>query len=355
MKLSKHILLELFRLYHKQLVDSHPLRCLIWECTLKCNLSCKHCGSDCKCDEATTNMSYQDFVSVLNSIKPHIPPEKLKITFSGGEPLMRSDIVECGNNLSQLGYSWGMVSNGLLLTKKRIAELVDAGLKSISLSLDGLEAYHNSFRDNQNSYNKVIEAIKELKKYPTVFTSVVTCVTPDNLQQLDVLKTMLIDELKIGSWRMYPVFPVGRAANNRDLLLDSEQLHALLSFIQIHRKKGNNIKFSCEGFLGDYEGEVRQHFYYCMAGVTVASIRANGDISGCNSIRFNYAEGNIYKDNFWDVWQNRFEKYRNRDWAKTGICSKCNAFRYCLGGGMHLRDVNGDVVNCLYNKLNSKS
>jgi len=351
MNLRKHLLLNLFRIYHKQVVKDHQLRCLIWECTLKCNLSCKHCGSDCSYNDRSSDMPYDDFANLLDTIEQHIPPHKLKITFSGGEPLMRSDLVECGRNLSMRGYSWGMVTNGLLLTKSKIAELVDAGLKSISISLDGTESYHNNFRGNSNSYLRVIEALRELKMYPSVFTSVVTCVTPDNIKWIETLKELLLDDVKINSWRLYPIFPIGRASTDASLLLQAEQLHVLLKFIKTYRKQGYNVKFSCEGFLGDYEGDVRSHFYNCVAGVSVASIRVNGDISGCNSIRYNYAEGNIYNDDFWTIWQERFQKYRNRTWAKSGVCASCKVFKYCLGGGMHLRNENNELVNCLYNKL----
>lgn len=351
MKLSKHILLTLFNLYHKQVVAEHQLKCLIWECTLKCNLSCKHCGSDCTYNNEMRDMPYDDFVTALDALEQHIPPQKLRITFSGGEPLLRTDLIECGKDLTLRGYSWGMVTNGLLLTQRKIAELADAGLKSISISLDGLESYHNHFRGNSNSYQRVIEALKELKKYPSIFTSVVTCVTPENIDQLESLKVLLLDDITIGSWRLYPIFPIGRASLDSSLLLQTKQLHGLLGLIKQYRESGYNVKFSCEGFLGDYEGTVRPHFYNCMAGVSVASIRVNGDISGCNSIRYNYSEGNIYKDNLWEVWQTGFNKYRNRSWAKSDICSKCKVFRYCLGGGMHLRDKNGEIVQCLYNKL----
>ena len=351
MKLNKHILLTLFNLYHKQVVAEHQLKCLMWECTLKCNLSCKHCGSDCTYNNEMRDMPYEDFATALDELEPHISPQKLRITFSGGEPLMRTDLIECGKDLTLRGYSWGMVTNGLLLTQRKIAELADAGLKSISISLDGLESYHNHFRGNSNSYQIVIEALKELKKYPSIFTSVVTCVTPENIDQLESLKVLLLDDITIGSWRLYPIFPIGRASLDSSLLLQTKQLHGLLGLIKQYRESGYNVKFSCEGFLGDYEGTVRPHFYNCMAGVSVASIRVNGDISGCNSIRYNYSEGNIYKDNLWEVWQTGFNKYRNRSWAKFGICSQCKVFRYCLGGGMHLRDKNGEIVQCLYNKL----
>lgn len=223
MKLSKHILLTLFNLYHKQVVAEHQLKCLIWECTLKCNLSCKHCGSDCTYNNEMRDMPYDDFVTALDALEQHIPPQKLRITFSGGEPLLRTDLIECGKDLTLRGYSWGMVTNGLLLTQRKIAELADAGLKSISISLDGLESYHNHFRGNSNSYQRVIEALKELKKYPSIFTSVVTCVTPENIDQLESLKVLLLDDITIGSWRLYPIFPIGRAS------LDSSLHHIIFA------------------------------------------------------------------------------------------------------------------------------
>ena len=88
---------------------------------------------------------------------------------------------------------------------------------------------------------------------------------------------------------------------------------------------------------------MRDHFYQCAAGVSVASIRVDGAISGCTSIRANFNQGNIYRDKFWDVWQNRFEPFRNREWARCGECASCKMFRYCLGGGMHLH---GDDGGC---------
>ncbi len=78
------------------------------------------------------------------------------------------------------------------------------------------------------------------------------------------------------------------------------------------RQEGRiHVNFACEGFLGPYEAEVRDQFYRCHAGISVGSIRINGAISGCPSIRANYDQGNIYQDNFMEVWNNRFEKFPN--------------------------------------------
>ena len=114
---------------------------------------------------------------------------------------------------------------------------------------------------------------------------------------------------------------------------------------------GMHISFACEGFLGEYEGEVRDHFYSCNAGISIASVLADGTISACPSIRSDYHQGNIYKDNFMDVWENGFREFRDREWAKKGQCADCSFFRYCEGNGMHLRDNNGELLVCHYNRL----
>ena len=116
-----------------------------------------------------------------------------------------------------------------------------------------------------------------------------------------------------------------------------------------------DISYSCEGFLGEYEQKVRDHFFYCRSGVEVASIRCDGGISGCTSVRSNMDQGNIYKDDFWDVWQNRFQVMRDRSWARKGQCENCKVWRYCEGSGLHLYDDNGDLLCCHYKKLKVES
>ena len=96
---------------------------------------------------------------------------------------------------------------------------------------------------------------------------------------------------------------------------------------------------------------VRDHFYECSAGVTTASVLADGSISGCPSIRANYYQGNIYSDSFMDVWEHRFRPYRDREWMRSGECADCKLFRYCEGNGMHLRDGDGRLLVCHHRRI----
>ena len=127
--------------------------------------------------------------------------------------------------------------------------------------------------------------------------------------------------------------------------LTAGEFDRVMDFIEATRKEGRiQLDYGCEGFLGGYEGKVRDGFINCTAGLTCASVLANGDIAACASIRSDYSQGNIYRgDDFLDVWENRYQKFRDRSWMKAlgDPCGSCRYFRYCLGGSMHLREADG--------------
>jgi radical SAM protein with 4Fe4S-binding SPASM domain len=85
--------------------------------------------------------------------------------------------------------------------------------------------------------------------------------------------------------------------------------------------------------------------------LSIASVRVDGSISGCNSIRSHYDQGNIYTDDFIDVWEQRFGIFRDRTPLRNGPCRDCRWWEYCLGNGMHLRDENGELILCNLQRL----
>lgn len=293
---------------------------------------------------------------------------------------MRKDLAEVGQALKQRGYPWGMVTNGLALTPKRFEELMKAGLRSMAISFDGMELDHNWLRQHPLAFEGATRAIKlaaqysqpnlnpslngrtsELEKNSLPFREgqgvgslvwdVVTCVNQRSIHHLDEIQQYLWS-IGVRNWRLITIDPMGRAADNPELMLTPDQHRQLLDYIREKRKEGIHVSYSCEGFMPDYEGEIRDHLYHCAAGVSVASILIDGSISACTSVRGKYYQGNIYKDDFWDVWENGFEPYRNRQWMKEkDPCRECKFFRYCEGGGMHLRREDGSLMLCHHKKI----
>jgi radical SAM enzyme (rSAM/lipoprotein system) len=299
------------------------------------------------------DMPVNDFLSAIDSLGQLVNPNTTMIVFTGGEALMRKDLEICGAELYQRGFPWGLVSNGYLLSEERLKSLLNAGLRSITISLDGLEKSHNWLRNNDMSFSKAIQAIALLAQVEDLRYDVVTCVNQKNYNELAELKKLLIS-LGVKEWRLFTIFPIGRAKEIDELQLTSIQFKGMFDFIKQTRAE-NTIKlnYGCEGFLGDYEGEVRDNFFFCRAGINVASVLADGSISACPDLRNNFIQGNIYHENFADIWQNKFQVFRDRSWTKTGICADCNFFRYCEGNGMHLRNENdGQLLFCHLHRIN---
>ena len=137
----------LFRVFRKNETAIHELNYLFWECTWRCNLSCRHCGSDCKSESCVPDMPFQDFLKAVEPLAQRYPRDSVIIAITGGEPLLRPDLAECGKILRNKGLRWGIVTNGMLYDEAMHAKLTAAGLSSITVSLDGLEATHNRKRN----------------------------------------------------------------------------------------------------------------------------------------------------------------------------------------------------------------
>ena len=345
--LRKRIALNLFRSYKKNESKIHKLNYILWECTLRCNLKCIHCGSDCKKEAGVLDMPIVDFLRAIDEVKEIVDPNSTTIVFTGGEALMRKDLEEAGMGLHKRGFPWGIVTNGMLLNKKRLDSLLEAGLRAVTISLDGLESSHNWLRGSSKSFDNAVNAIKLLPAVPDLKYDVVTCVNQKNFGELNELKDLLI-ACGVKEWRVFTIFPIGRAKEHSELQLEPAEFKGLFDFIAKTRKEGQiALNYGCEGFLGNYEREVRDNFFICRAGINVASILVDGSISACPNLRANFIQGNIYKDNFRDTWENRYSVFRDRSWTKTGICSSCEFFKYCEGNGMHLRDENtGELLFC---------
>ena len=92
-------------------------------------------------------------------------------------------------------------------------------METVSISIDGLEDTHNKFRGVPNSYQTIINNIKNLKKAGYVkHLQVTTVFHKENIDQLEELYEVMLG-LGIDSWRLVSMDPIGRAKENDNLLL----------------------------------------------------------------------------------------------------------------------------------------
>jgi radical SAM protein with 4Fe4S-binding SPASM domain len=336
-----------------------PLQYLFWEATLRCNLSCLHCGSDCLRDDASQDreIDADTIKRELRSIALQYPPEQITFAIIGGEPLLREDIIDTGAYAAGLGYNWGITTNGMLLDRDMIQRLKDARLKTISVSLDGVEADHDRLRNRPGSYKTVIANIRSLleDRFFAKF-DVICCVSRINIDRLGAFVQDMV-KLNVPAIRFTPVFSRGRAGRNSDLILEKSDYVKMLNFIAHARAKQSTttVYLSEEGYYGpEWECVVRDDFHYCASGIQIGSILHDGRVTGCPSVSRAFIEGNIKETLFIDIWKNRFARYRaDRAKAFSHRCVDCEHWVLCEGGGFHLLDQDGASVNhCSLDKIN---
>lgn len=318
------------------------LRYLFIEITQRCNLACRHCGSDCGAQPREGELGAGDWVALLDRLAGQVDRSKVVLVVTGGEPLCTPGLDQVLRALARNRFAWGMVSNGWAMDRATLAALQAHGLQSLTLSLDGLANEHDWLRGRTGSFERVLAAIHLAAKASIPFFDVVTCVHPRNLSQLSSLRALLAEQ-EVPAWRLFSIFPRGRARTNREVRLDDEELRQLLGWIAAERGRKDGVRpvpqWSCEGYLPPViDRQVRDEPYFCRAGINIASILCDGSISACPNIPRSLSQGNVRTDDLLDVWERRFLPFRERSWLAKGRCEGCADWSRCQGNSLHLWD-----------------
>ena len=327
----------------EEIRKNHKLRFLFFELTLRCNENCIHCGSRCG-DVPGEELPTEVFIGLLDKVAKDFAGSLPMLNITGGEPLLRKDFFEIVNHAKQLGFSWGMTSNGTLISKDVARKLKEAGMVTVSVSLDGTKKYHDWFRRSRGAFEKTVEGLRNLMEQGFLEVQATTVVTPKNIGQLDELFQVLC-EIDVDSWRLVGMEPIGRALDNPELLLNKDEQLRLLQYIRDKREEGYPVTYPCCHWLGyDYEREVRDWYFLCDTGMRTASIMANGDIGACLDIerRPETIQGNVLKDDFTEVWKNRFQIFRTPLSTRSEECRNCPDEQFCKGGSAHTWDYTKD-------------
>lgn len=337
-------------------LEKHKLIDLFWEATLSCNAKCKHCGSSAEIKKYDGELITGEIKEAFKQIANNYDASKILINVTGGEPLVRKDLCDVMKYATnELKFKWGMTTNGILLNDENIQKLKEANMETISISLDGLKETHDEFRGIK-SFDIIIENIKRLKEAKFLnHLQITTVFNKSNINELEELYE-IIKDLKIDSWRLVSMDPIGRANEHSDLLLEAQDIKKILDFIIKKNKfKKFKLQYGCPSFLGlKYEKSARGYYFKCRTGINVASILYNGDLFVCPNVPRNekLIQGNIKNDNFKDVWENKYETFRDKNRLKCESCQKCDCWEYCLGGSYHTFDLENKKQNkCVYKML----
>jgi len=347
---------------------------IVWDVTYACNLHCKHCyataGKPWK-DELTTEEAKRA-IDIFDRAGVTI------IAFSGGEPLVRPDIMELARYAADKGIYVAMATNGTLITKKKAREMKEAGVQFVQISLDGLDAKtHDEFRGVKGAFDKTVQGIKNAVA-EGFFVEISTTVTRYNYKQLpDIIQ--FGEDLGANWFMAYNFVPTGRGKEIFEMDLSPGEREEAIKMLWGELRKGRkiNVLSTAPQFarvaLQQEEGEsqkiVPTHFYNpklagqlvdlaefiggCGAGRFYMSMRANGDLQPC--VFFPLKVGNILEDDFEELWKKNevLGNLRNKD-ILEGFCGKCDYRYYCGGCRARAYAYTGDYLapdpGCIYNK-----
>ena len=340
---KKFIEYELLR-FHEQkrrLLKERKLMHLLWETTTRCNAGCEHCACSCDKHNQVEEVDIKYIIKVLDDIDKRYGAQNLFFVATGGEPLLRKGLFEVLNHANELGCKIGMSTNGSLLTKSMVKKLKEANLFSINISIDGMKETHEAFRKLPGYWEKIWEGVRMLQEETDIpVIQVTTCANKKNLHELEDIYKFLLEK-NIKYWRVLTVDANGRAAENKDILLSPKDYEYVFDFIneKNNEHKMEEVVFGCSNYLGpNIEGGiVRKPFFFCMAGIINCSILSNGDIFVCPNVpkRPELIQGNITKDDFIDVWENRFQFFRDEYKLANPKCLACYHWNFCGGGSLH--------------------
>jgi len=134
--------------------DKKPV--VVWNMTRRCNLRCVHCYAKALDERGKDAISTEQGKTLIDDLAAYGAPVML---FSGGEPLVREDLVELARYATSRGMRAVISTNGTLITQQKARELKEVGLSYVGISLDGGESVHDQFRAVPGAFKKALEGI----------------------------------------------------------------------------------------------------------------------------------------------------------------------------------------------------
>ena len=255
--------LDLVAQYRDGLYREPQLRSLFLELTMTCNSRCFHCGSRCE-PGVPSGLPKEAYLQVLREVRDNFDQRHMMLCITGGEPMLYPDFFELMGEAKDMGFRWGMTTNGTLITREKARLLRETGMGTVSVSIDGLEKTHDRQRGLPGGYRLAMEGIQNLIDVGGFKTiQVTTVINHSNIDELDPLYE-IFEKMDIDSWRVINLEPIGRALEYPDLMLTKEDYRRLFAFIYQKRMERMPVTYGCSHFLGlDLERELRGWYFFC--------------------------------------------------------------------------------------------
>ncbi len=338
-------------------------RLIAWELTGACNLECVHCRASATKTPSPDELSTDEAKHLIDDIASFAKPI---IILSGGEPLVRDDVYEIAQYGTDKGLRMVLATNGILVTREVAKRLKDAGIKRVSISIDGANAKtHDEFRGMPGAFEGALKGINTLKE-AGLSLQINTTITKRNLDEVPKILDLTL-ELGADALHIFMLVPTGRGEVLAGEEVSPEEYERVLNWLYDTQKRAKiQLKATCaphyfrimhqrakqegalvepreEGFSAMTKG--------CLAGTGFCFISRTGEVYPCGYLPV--LVGDIRRQSFWEIWRNSKIFIELRDSSRLkGKCGRCEFRRVCGGCRARAYAATGDYLDeepyCIY-------
>lgn len=331
---------------------------IAWEITRRCNLKCVHCRSSSALEvEGHPDFSLAEAERVLDDIHGYADPV---IVLSGGEPLLRADVFDIAAYGTGLGMRMCLATNGTLVNGQICRNIKEAGIKMVSLSLDGASAeVHDNFRNQSGAFAGTMDAMRLFNEYGIKFL-INSSFTRRNKNEVPKIYE-LVKRMGATAWYLFMIVPTGRGQEIMEELIPENEYEDMLNWhydmeknedsmlvrptcapqyyrivLQRAKEEGErfqrrSLKFSTGGAKG------------CLAGQLICLLDVDGNVLPCSY--FPKSAGNIREQSFKDIWENSKLFLELRDFkGYKDNCGRCEYVQVCGGCRARAYAMSGDYL-----------
>ncbi len=323
---------------------------VVWNVTRTCNLHCIHCYSSSESKKYSEELSTEEARTMIDQLAEFQVPVLL---LSGGEPLIRPDILDLSEYAVKKGLRVTFSTNGTLIDKEMAKKIKDIGVGYVGVSFDGIKEKHDSFRRSEGAFDKALQGIRNLIEVGQRVGLRFTINKHNYLQLNDIFNFM--EKENIPRACFYHLVYSGRGSEMMKEDLSHEETRDALDIIinrtlDFHKRGLNKEILTVDNhadsvylYLKMKEEnpeqaaliwEMLQRNGGNRSGIAIANIDNRGYVHP-DQFTQNHTIGNIREKHFGDIWTNSdhpiLQGLKNRKSLLKGRCASCKWLEVCNG------------------------
>ena len=323
---------------------------VVWNATKTCNLECVHCYADAEIKKFAGELTTEEAKRMIEDLASINVPALL---MSGGEPLVRPDILDLAEYATSLGVRVTFSTNGILIDEIKAARLAKIGVTYVGISVDGAEERHDRMRGRKGAFKDMVKGIRNARA-ANIRVGARFTVTQDNVGDIDDI-FRFVEKEDVGRLCLYHLVYAGRGSYLKEIDLHSDQKRVLMTKLIRQVDKWNKEGREVEVMTVDNHADAPFIYMWLMendpqrAEAALSLVRNNGGnrsgiAIGCiDSFGFvhpdqftsHHTVGSIREKPFSQIWQDSrvdlLQDLRNRKALLKGRCARCTWLPVCNG------------------------